>query len=84
MHAKDYMSTTKHVWKLKIDIINRPSHYNHGKIEAFDVIEDWKLGFNLGNVLKYICRADHKGKRLEDLQKAKAYLTREIELLTRP
>jgi len=65
-------------WKPKLDIINKAAHYNHGKIEAFDVIEDWKLCFNLGNVIKYISRSDHKGKRLEDLQKARAYLDREI------
>jgi len=66
------------------DIINKPEHYIHGGIETWDVIEAWKLNYNLGNVVKYISRADHKGKRLEDLQKARAYLDREIELLIRP
>lgn len=59
--------------------VNHPKHYNIGKYEAIDVIEDWNLGFNLGNVVKYISRAGHKGSELEDLQKARWYLDRELE-----
>lgn len=59
--------------------INHPAHYNTGKIEVIDAIEDWDLGFNLGNAVKYIARADHKGKPLEDLQKALWCVNREIE-----
>jgi len=55
-----------------------PKHYNHGKYEVIDVIEDWKLGFNLGNVVKYVARADHKGTPTPDLYKALFYLNREI------
>ena len=36
------------------------------------------LGYNLGNVVKYITRADHKGNTMEDLLKARWYLNREI------
>jgi hypothetical protein len=62
------------------DHINHPTHYNQGKIEVIDAIEDWKLGFNLGNVVKYIARAGKKdqNKRLIDLKKALWYLEREI------
>ncbi len=56
------------------DPVNHPKHYNFGKFEVIDVIEDWDLGFHLGNALKYIGRANHKGSRLEDLQKARWYL----------
>jgi hypothetical protein len=59
--------------------VNHPSHYNVGKIEVIDAIEDWQLGFSLGNAVKYIARAEHKGKAVEDLQKAAWYLNREIE-----
>lgn len=59
--------------------IDHPAHYNVGKIEVIDAIEDWSLGFNLGNVVKYVARADHKGRALEDLKKAVWYLSREIE-----
>lgn len=57
--------------------INHPKHYNFGNIEPISVIEDWKLGFNLGNTIKYIARAEHKNSKLEDLKKAKWYLDRE-------
>jgi hypothetical protein len=60
--------------------VDHPAHYNHGKIEVIEVIEDWSLNFNLGNVVKYIARAEQKGNPLEDLQKAQWYLNREIEL----
>jgi hypothetical protein len=59
--------------------VNHPSHYNAGAFEVIDVIEDWKLGFCLGNVVKYVARAEHKSSTIEDLQKALWYLTREIE-----
>lgn len=62
------------------DKVNHPPHYNAGSLEAIAVIEDWKLDFHLGNVVKYIARADHKGARLEDLKKAAWYLQRAIHL----
>lgn len=40
--------------------VNHPSHYNQGKYEVIDVIEDWKLGFCLGNAVKYIARCRYK------------------------
>jgi hypothetical protein len=65
------------------DSVNRPAHYNSGKLEAIEVIEDWNLGFNLGNTVKYISRAGKKdpAKHLEDLKKAAWYLAREISNL---
>lgn len=59
--------------------VNHPSHYNNGKIEVIDVIEDWKLGFHLGNAVKYIARACHKKNFSEDLKKAVWYINRVIE-----
>ncbi len=61
------------------DPINHPTHYTRGDIEPIDAIEAWGLGFCLGNVVKYIARAGHKGDRLEDLKKARWYLEREIK-----
>ena len=65
------------------DTINHPPHYTSGKIEVIDFIEDKKLGFHLGNVVKYICRAGLKDpdKKVEDLRKAEWYLVRYISLL---
>ena len=58
--------------------VNHPSHYNSGKIEVIDFIEDQKLGFHLGNAVKYICRAGRKDpdKIKEDLDKAIWYINR--------
>ena len=58
--------------------VNHPSHYNKG-IETIDYIESWEMNFNIGNVIKYTTRAGYKDNKLEDLQKAKWYLEREIE-----
>lgn len=64
-----------------VDNVNHPSHYNQGNIEVIDAIEDWQLGFHEGNVVKYVARAEFKGKQLEDLKKAAWYLQRRIEIL---
>ncbi len=64
---------------IKHDPVNRPAHYTDGKIEVIDFIEDKRLGFCLGNTVKYIARAGKKGDRLEDLKKARWYLDREIK-----
>jgi hypothetical protein len=60
------------------DTVNHPPHYKTGGIETIDFIEAKSLGYNLGNVVKYIARADHKGNREQDLLKARWYLNREI------
>ena len=65
----------------KPDAVNHPAHYKVGGIETIDFIEAKKLGYNLGNVVKYITRADHKDNKMEDLRKAQWYLTREINSL---
>lgn len=58
----------------------RPAHYGgvESAYEAIKVIEAWDLNFNLGNVVKYVSRADAKGVALEDLKKARQYLDFEI------
>jgi len=71
----DLISEDKH------DPVNNPSHYTSGKIEVIDFIEDKGLNFHRGNVIKYVARADKKGKELEDLKKAMWYLQREINRL---
>ena len=63
----------------KADPVNHPAHYKVGGIETIDFIEAKALGYHLGNAVKYITRADHKGNRLQDLQKAKWYIDRAIE-----
>jgi hypothetical protein len=65
----------------KGEAVNHPSHYNQGKFEVIDVIHDWKLGFDLGNAVKYIARAGAKdqSKYVEDLKKAIFYINDEIK-----
>jgi hypothetical protein len=63
------------------DLVNNPAHYTAGGIETIDFIEAKKLGYNLGNVVKYITRSGLKGNQLEDLSKAQWYLSREIATL---
>lgn len=59
--------------------INHPPHYTAGRsIEPIDVIEDWNLGYHLGNALKYISRAGRKEEMTTDILKAIWYLKRYI------
>ena len=63
------------------EMVNHPKHYNTGKFEVIEVIEDWNLNFNLGNAVKYISRCEHKGNKKQDLEKAVWYLKRELDKL---
>jgi len=65
------------------DMVNHPPHYKTGGIETIDFIEAKNLGYNLGNVVKYISRADYKGDRLENLKKAQWYMNREVALASK-
>ena len=61
------------------DTVNHPPHYtaHPSGVECITVTEH--MSFNLGNVVKYIWRADLKGSTIEDLEKARWYLNREID-----
>jgi len=61
------------------EVISWPKHYNTGKIQVIDFILDQKLGYCLGNAIKYICRCNHKGDKINDLKKAIQYLKFELE-----
>ena len=80
MEAPERMIEVSYLPKVSAtpDPVNHPAHYTAGGIETIDFIEAKKLNYNLGNVIKYLTRADHKGNKLEDLRKAQWYLTREI------
>lgn len=60
------------------DMVNHPKHYNVDGYEVIDVIDAFKLNFNMGNALKYLLRADRKGNKEQDINKAIWYLQREI------
>jgi hypothetical protein len=65
----------------KKESVNHPSHYNQGKIEVIDYIEDLGMGedFCVGNAIKYLSRYKYKEKPLEDLKKARWYIDRLIQ-----
>lgn len=79
---------------LIIENVNHPEHYNKGlklngkPIEAIDVINMFANmegisgdeSFMLGTVIKYLSRFPYKGKRKEDLEKARWYLDKLIKL----
>ncbi|WKU13018.1 DUF3310 domain-containing protein [Staphylococcus devriesei] len=71
-------------FNFKVDNVHQPSHYTYGDIEVIDFIEQVtkeyppELAFSLGNVIKYISRANHKNGK-EDLDKARWYLNRVFE-----
>jgi hypothetical protein len=63
------------------DPVNHPSHYTShpSGVEVIQITEH--MNFCLGNAIKYILRADHKGNQIQDLKKAVWYINREIERL---
>jgi hypothetical protein len=65
--------------ELREDVVNHPPHYTShpSNVECIQVTRH--MGFNLGNVIKYVWRADLKGKAIEDLEKAQFYLADEIQ-----
>ncbi len=60
------------------DPVNHPSHYTShpSGVECLTVTRH--MGFNLGNAMKYIWRADLKGSAIQDLEKAAFYIADEI------
>lgn len=70
----------------EVEEVTHPDHYNQGKYEAWDVIDDWCgnlnsiEGYYVGNALKYLCRWKYKGG-VNDLKKAENYISRLVEIL---
>ena len=67
------------------DMVNSPSHYTSGDMETIDIIRHVIGSYNgfqallAGNIVKYICRANFKGNKLQDLKKAKWYMDRLVK-----
>lgn len=64
-----------------LDNVSHPPHYANGWSNGAEVIDLTEhLSFCSGNVVKYVCRAGRKDpdKHVEDLEKARWYLDREI------
>lgn len=60
------------------NMVDHPQHYKGKSFEAIDIINDYGLNFELGNAIKYILRADKKGNKKQDLEKAIWYLNHEL------
>lgn len=78
-YCKGAMAIQKLMEEKKKENVNHPKHYTMKGIEPIEYIESHDFNFNLGNVIKYVSRADYKGSEIEDLKKAKWYLGKEIE-----
>jgi len=61
------------------DPVNNPGHYTQARVECIEVIEDLGLGYHLATAMKYLWRANFKGDRKEDLEKAKWFIERELQ-----
>lgn len=64
---------------VKGTLVDNPPHYTAGGLSTYDFIKAKKLSYELGNVIKYVSRADYKGSKLRDLQKAQWYLNAAIQ-----
>lgn len=60
-------------------------HYKAMPVEPWRVIDTWpvdqRVGFYRGNALKYLLRAGHKGQAITDLEKARHYIDKLLEVL---
>ena len=68
------------------DMVNHPSHYADGSIECIEAIEasmtkEAFCGYLKGNALKYFWRYEKKINPVEDLEKARWYSNKLIEVL---
>ena len=82
IHYSDFVASIEAVKsnhsEQQLEMVNHPSHYNVKGFEVIDIIDAFGLNFNMGNALKYLLRADKKGNKKQDIQKALWYLQREI------
>ena len=59
------------------DVVNHPKHYTQYPVEVIEITEN--LNFCKGNAVKYILRAEFKGNEIQDLEKSRWYIEREIQ-----
>ena len=81
-YNKVAIETCEECVKEQKELVDHPDHYNKG-IEVIDFIESWDMDFNTGNAVKYISRHKYKNDPIEDLKKAKWYIDRLIQNLTK-
>lgn len=81
LYADNSWALEKKVGLTPFDDVERPQHYNNGKVEAIEAIKasmshEEYLGYLKGNTIKYLWRYRYKGKPLQDLDKAQWYLSK--------
>ena len=62
--------------------MEKPKHYKDrtiNNLDVIDIVKEWGLNFNEGNILKYLVRT--KGQRKSDLIKIIDYAQRELNHL---
>lgn len=80
-----YQELLKELSKPVVDTVNHPPHYTQGDIETIDIIKILTQGYTgyegslVGNVIKYLARANFKGNKAEDIQKSQFYLDKLVE-----
>ena len=84
MRYKEIRDALNHEVVDVVDVVNSPSHYKSGGIEAIEGIEasmgpEAYAGYLKGSVMKYLWRYEKKGKPIEDLKKARWFLDRLIQ-----
>ncbi len=57
----------------------KPSYYFKGEYEVLHIIEAYKIGFTIGNVIKYLARCEYKEQKETDLRKAIEYTDRHLD-----
>jgi hypothetical protein len=62
--------------------VKKPTHYQGQGMQVLDVTDAFDCNFNIGNVVKYVLRADKKRNHVEDLLKAREYLAHEISRIS--
>jgi hypothetical protein len=70
---------------MKDDSVLVPSYYNKTNMSVSDIVDEYELNFNKGNIIKYVLRSGKKSKdtEIQDLQKAIRYCQMEIERLNK-
>lgn len=86
--TKKYPKIMKKYEQMVKDEVNSPEHYNYGKVECIEAIEESMTplafkGYLKGNTMKYLWRYERKGKVVQDLEKAQWYLKKLIDVETR-
>ena len=86
--SKQNEDLASHYNKSKVNLVDHPPHYNQGRYETINVIDDaidgaptTQLAYAQGNVIKYILRMWYKNKALQDAKKARWYLDKMISSL---